>query len=503
MPISNPSLTLYAPVDAIPQLTSGRNSTGFGSGHEPKYTLDNDPDTWWEPSQFITSSIYYDLGVATSVDAIVFWLHNYNENYQNSKSWRISHSTDDISYTTLSIKDFDVERTSYTPIVIDVLDSGPISARYWRIEFLSFALVPQTIIPEISCLWFMKDFSLPFKHQRPESNKLLYHNNETITRSGCRFASPAGVGRQRVLQRQFIFTHDTDHWNELSDAYKAAKGQNLPIVMQTELGSNEFYALNFDTPLSENRQNFKLYMPQIALRELGHERVVFQDYRLSELAETIAIYRFNQNSNDATDNGNDLVNSGYVDGDYENGKTEQGVTVLRAQAANNLSIASGNAGDFDFGTSDFTIEAWILMRSTLTGSDRSFLAKISFGPTTGWSLTHDGAFKIGLSIGDGAVGLFKSNGQPTNDDLWHLHTVVIDRTAGTSRWYLDGVFLRSDDISAITGNISNAGRPFSLGSQAQSDVIWWDEVCITKRKLSDTEVANRHAGSVNFGTWGM
>ena len=80
MSTSSPSLKLYAPVDAIPTLNSGRNESDFASGHQPKYTLDNDPDTWWAPDQYVTSAIYYDLGSAISVDAVVFWLHDYNGN---------------------------------------------------------------------------------------------------------------------------------------------------------------------------------------------------------------------------------------------------------------------------------------------------------------------------------------------------------------------------------------------------------------------------------------
>lgn len=503
MSIASPSITLLAPIEGLPVLTEGRFPLGWSSGHAPKYTLDNDPDTWWEPDSVATNGLYYDMGVPVEIDAIVFWLHNYNENYGNEKSWRVSYSVDDTTYTPLTTKFFKNERTTYTPLIVDILTGGPITSQYWLIEFIGFDDVPITFAPSVSAVWFMKDYSLPWNAQIPQSNKLLYRNNETITRSGHHFASPAGIGKQRVLQRQFIFPDSTAQWDNLKDAYDAARGQNLPIIMQTEPESNEYYAVQFDTPLAENRQEYDLWKPQLRLRELGHDKVPFQNYRLSELEDTVAIWRFQQNANDATDNGHDFTNTGYDDADYENGHVEQGITVLRAQAANNLSIASGSATDFDLGISDVTIEAWIFMSSALAGSDRSFLAKISFGPTTGWAFTHDGTYKVGLNMGDGTTGLFLSNGVATNDNTWHLHTAVIDRTANTLTWYMDGVFLRSDSIASITGDISNAGQPFSLGSQAQSDVVWWDEICITKRTLSATEILNRYNGSLDYGSWGM
>lgn len=504
MSVATPSVTMLAPVDAIPKLTSGRNSSGYGSGHEPKYTLDNDPDTWWEPDWYVTSSIYYDLSVTTSVDAVTFWLHNYNENYENTKAWRVSYSDDDITYTALTIKEFNDYRTSYTPIVIDTLTGGPISARYWRIEFLYFAIVPQTIIPEISCVWFMQDYSLPWKHQKPESNKLLYHNNESVTRSGHRFASNAGRGRQRRIQRGFIFTGETSQWANLVDAYTAAQGQNLPIVLQTELGSSEYYAMTFDAPLSENRQGHELWQPTVALRELGHERIPYQDYRLHELAETVAIWRFRQNGDDDTDNGHDFTNTGYVDADYENGHAEQGVTVLRAQAANSLSMTHGQSSALDMGTGSFTIEAWVLLRSTMSGSDRSFIGKVSGWPPKGWVLTIDALGKFGMSIGNGIVGGFWGGTVAVNDNQWHLQTVVCDRSANLLKFYVDGVFTNSQNIVATAGaNFDNTGVGAALGSIVQDDVVWWDEICVTKRLLTPTEILNRYTGKVAYGSWGM
>jgi len=264
---------LYAPVDAIPRITAGR-TISYMSGHQAKQTLDNDIDSWWMPHTYDTSSLYIDLGTDVSVDAIPIWLHNYNEEYENPKAWRIYYSTDNTTYTPLGVPIlFATARSGYVPVV--TWTTGlPKTARYWRIDFINFELPPVTILPEISAVWFMIDYSLPWCHQIPETNKLLYHNRISTMRSGSTYVSDVGaVGKQRNIQRSFLFTTATDQWNNLRDAYKAAHGSHLPIIFQSDLESAVLSVFMFEDTLCEHRIAYDTYEPTITLREIGFKRI--------------------------------------------------------------------------------------------------------------------------------------------------------------------------------------------------------------------------------------
>lgn len=505
---------LFAPVDALPVLTNGRNTSGYGSGHEPKYTLDNDPDTWWEPDWYVTSALYYDLGSAVPVDAIALWLRNYNENYVNDKAWRISYSNDDSTYTPIAIKEFASNRTSYSPVVVDEL-AVAVSARYWRIEFLYFANVPQTIIPEISAVWFMNKYPLPWKHQRPEANKILYHNNETVSRSGHRFASPAGEGKQRVIQRQFAFTTDTNQWSNLSNAYHAARGRNLPIIMQSEFNSNEYYALQFETPLAESRQEHDFWLPNIVLRELGHERVTFQDKSLIQPHHNSAVYHFRGNANDSGLNGRDWTEN-FSPAYSADGITEQNTTVIDLASTADLHISSGSATWADMGTQDFTIECWF---RGVNGALLCRKASENFGLTnagffmgiSGWKLRlsiHDGTTAANLTSADFDTVIAGTNAGDA-DNQWHCVVMVVDRTNDLMHGYANGgdIIPLGDhaqvDISALTGSLSRADQNLMCSGLNKAE-LFIDELTITRGyAMSAQEIANRFLGRANYGNWGM
>ena len=220
-------------------------------------------------------------------------------------------------------------------------------------------------------------------------------------------------------------------------------------------------------------------------------------FTLTILADTVGLWRFRDlTGKDESSSGNDLTNNGFDSSDLlTDGITESGVTVLEMNTTDTFTIAAGaSSSDFEMGMSDFTIEAWVLMKSTVTGSDRSVLTKIAGSPAAGWSLTHGGTQEWGLNLGDGVVHLFLDSDFVANDNKFHLITGVVDRTASTLAWYIDGMFQVSKDISAITGNISSSISALTLKGISQEDVILWDEICVTKRILTATEIAVRYAG---------
>ncbi|MFA7286922.1 MAG: LamG-like jellyroll fold domain-containing protein [Patescibacteria group bacterium] len=495
------SVRLFAPVDALPILTSGRNTTGYAVGREPKYTLDNDPDTWWTPSSTADSALYYDLGSAKTVDAITFWLHNYNEEYQDTKSWTVSYSSDDATYYALETKLFTTYRTNYGPMIVDEFVI-PVSARYWKIEFTNFDAAPVTISPEISCVWFMNDYSLPWHHQRPEINKLLYFNNQSITRSGHSFATHAGLGKQRVIQRDFVFVENANQWTNLYDAYAAARGSNQPIIIQSELDSNQYYAMQFAIPLSPNMIDSSTRMPRVVLRELGYKRVSYTDHILGVLDLTVGLWHFRDDALDDSGNDNDLTVSGTPT--WYHGATEHDNTSVQIVNPDKYTLAAADATDFDMGTGSFTVEVWVRVDVATTSMLVHKYVSVAGGLIMGFDLGFNASGanqRWQVKLGDGVTTIATIT---PNIDLgeYHLFTAVVNRTADTVTIYRDGVlFDGPDDISTITGSMSCNTRDLNIGSTVAG--VYIDEVCITKRILTATEIATRYAGRIAYGEWGM
>lgn len=490
---------LYAPVDAIPTVTDGR-SAGHATGRDMKYALDNNSDTWWMPDDRGNNSLYVDLGVERTVDALALWLHNYNEAYDlGGKTWQIAYSNDDSSYIPLEAVEFN---HGYRAVVLSAFE--PTAARYWRVTFSDFDADPVGPYPEISAVWIIADYSLSWSHQRPESNKLLYLNNVSTTRSGHKFTSAVSVGVQRLIERRFVLTKNTGQWENLSAAYAATRGGGLPVVMKTELSSDAFYAATFDSPLVDNRFAGEYREPRLLLRELGFKRVPYLRKTLMPMADTLALWRFRGDVTDASGNGHDWprIINGPVS--YERGILENGDSVIDLSSNTYLSynIGDNDVEAFHMGMNDFSIELWF------NGTNLQQLFRQS---TTNWTVPAGGYFlgisadKFRAAVGDGSNQTQSlEHGPVVTDGLWHYLTISVNRTTDELRLYVDGEKIDTKTTAVITGSIENASiGVYSAGVSATTTLM--DEIHVIKgHAFTDAEVAARFIESVSdYGTWGM
>ena len=493
---------LYAPVDAVPVITNERNATGYASGHDARYALDNSPDTWWTPDDRGTNSLHVDLGAKKTVDALALWLHNYNEAYNlGGKTWQIAFSEDDVTYISLDAVEFD---HGYRAVVLSAFE--PTAARYWRVTFGDFDADPVGPYPEVSAVWVLNGYPLPWSHQRPESNKRLYRNNVSVTRSGHRFSSSAGVGGQRVVERRFDLTDDAGQWANLLGAYKASRGGNLPVVIRTEFDSDAFYAVTFDSSLAENRFTGKYRKPRLLLREMGFERVPYSRRTLTPVAGTLALWRFRGGIADSSSNGYDW--SSVVNGpeSYERGILEQGNSVVNLSTPDNkyIRLDSPNNLNFNMGTEDFSLEAWVL--TTTANQIAIRWSNNDFNCATGGFILGVYDTQVYTRIGDGSVhDGSQKHGPIVNDGKWHLLGLSVSRTNNAMRTFVDGDFVNQRGIAAITGDIKEANEYSVFSGTYSSDDTRIDEMHVVKgHAFTDAEVAARYAESVDdYGTWGM
>ncbi len=491
-------LGLFAPVSAYPVITSGRNTSGYSTGHEAKFVLDNDPDTYYEPDSTSDTAIYIDLGTAVSVDAMVFWLHNYNALYKDNRSWRVSYSSDDSTYTTLQEWDFETYRPTYTPVVVDKFNVA-ITARYWRLELFNFdelSSLPDTLVPQIGGVWLCNDYSL----QQPEiygtKQTRSYTNTSSIMRSGERRSSSTTAGHYLRIERKFTFTAAVNQWDNLYAAYCAVWGSCRPVFLQAMYDSDIYYGMTFETALDKNTQEEGTYTPSVVLQELGHERISYYDRSLVSPWYTAAVWHFDGNAEDSGLYGRDLTENSAPP--YTTGICKQNAGAVDTSNSGNLTIASGSASWANMDTSNFTIEAWV------RGVDGMLICKKGSGSYSlsgaGYSLTSSGP-KFRVSLHDGTHTVNAAVGAIMDSD-WHYWVLVVDRTNNEMRCYTDGTLLQTIDISSITGSLDNS-EDLEVGTISVSDQEI-DELVLTKGyAMTTTEVVARYAGCVDYGIWGM
>jgi len=145
-----------------------------------------------------------------------------------------------------------------------------------------------------------------------------------------------------------------------------------------------------------------------------------------------------------------------------------------------------------FGTSDFSIELWIcptMLKIDSNDARRRFMSKDKY-PDTWWNLNlaTDGRPLLEMvaankaSCGSRATGTIPEN-------AWTHLAIVVDRTHGKTRYYLNGKLDSAHDIpSTFTGALDVEGGELSLGCSWQPFVGLLDEVKIYKRVLTEGEI---------------
>ena len=192
---------------------------------------------------------------------------------------------------------------------------------------------------------------------------------------------------------------------------------------------------------------------------------------------------------------------GTYPGTYQGGVT-LGVLGAIANDANTAARFDGtddqvNMGDpaggaLDFGTGDFTAEAWV--KTTVNAERTVFSKKASSGNY--WQATvtddggHVGAVRVYLSAGGGTEIAYGPLTRVDNG-AWHHVAIVFDRGVGITIYH-DGV--GSTKASSSTGDASNSG-PFLIGKASAyafftGDV---DEVALYPSALTPARVQAHYA----------
>jgi hypothetical protein len=194
---------------------------------------------------------------------------------------------------------------------------------------------------------------------------------------------------------------------------------------------------------------------------------------------------------------------GVAPGTYENGVV-RGVPGAIAGDSNpavrldgvddRVSMGDPAGGVLDFGTGDFTVEAWV--KATVNGERTVVSKRPSSGPYWQFTVTDDSGHvgQIRVNASDGSV-TRQAYGPPVrvDDGNWHHVAVVFDRDVGITV-YVDGASLST--VATLPGDLSNAG-PLLIGKATGYGYLNGDldEVAIYPQALEAARVqAHRSAG---------
>ena len=145
-----------------------------------------------------------------------------------------------------------------------------------------------------------------------------------------------------------------------------------------------------------------------------------------------------------------------------------------------------NPSTLNFGTSDFTIAAWVKRQAT--GAEHNILSKTASGA---WVSGGKEFFISGsdntLAFGSFGFGEVHSTGTITNDGLWHYVTVSFVDSSNTLRLYIDGVLSGTGTLNLPADVGSHAIR---IGSNPAGTYFRGalDEFRVFSRALSQSEI---------------
>ncbi len=209
----------------------------------------------------------------------------------------------------------------------------------------------------------------------------------------------------------------------------------------------------------------------------------------------VAWFPFDENAGTTTAN---LIAGGNA-GTLTNGPN----WVAGSKVANSLNFDGSNdfvqVADYpqlNFGTGDFSIDAWIRMTPGNAGGVRMVVDKRvnSGGSLQGYLLFVGSGNGIGLQIASGGNHTnYPSQSRPAiSDGNWHHIAVTVDRDGGPTgiTFYFDGAFAGNQNPSAITGSVSNS-NPLRIGSELGTSNFFnggIDEVELFDRVLTPEEV---------------
>jgi len=198
---------------------------------------------------------------------------------------------------------------------------------------------------------------------------------------------------------------------------------------------------------------------------------------------TVGLWHFDGDANDSSG----YSNNGTVYGaTYVSGKFDQALSF----DGNDDYVSVPDSSSLNFGTGDFTIEAWVKLSTTSHPNiyygvfDKGQVSPASEGR---YSLFITPANKLRLHIGDPSYGLFwQDSTLAIGDTQWHYVAVSVDRD-GNAIFALDSA-QESVDVSASSSYDTSSTTNATIGVRVDS-AKWWFDGMIDEVRIWDEAVS--------------
>ena len=238
---------------------------------------------------------------------------------------------------------------------------------------------------------------------------------------------------------------------------------------------------------------------------VGTSAVFFATSAIADVKTGLQGYwSLNGTVNDQSGNGNNLSLFGgatfATGGQFGQALSINGVEGSYAQQT------SGTT-DFNFGSSDFTIQVWANFASK--NSEQTLLEKFTGGAGPGWTFTTPG----NIQFYAGGLGAYNTAGVSFQTGVWNQF--VVERNGGSISIYYNDVPVETGSIS---GAITSSTNPLLIGARNSGDGRNFtvdgliDDVGIWNRALTSSEInglwnsgngLNLQAGVPEASTWAM
>jgi len=243
------------------------SATTEATGHQKEFLLDGNPDTYWKPSTATTQVIDLDLQSAHIIDAVGFWIHDYNFNHgpgeTNEYSCLFEYSDDDSSYThahaTTSINN--------EPMPLFIIDITQVSHRYWRLHLYPQASPPVSEYIELSWIFLLQEYDLGQGDEYPIGDSWTYHNRIIKGAGGRTYSKLINSAMHKKYKRAFIF-NDAVKYAKLVTAIQDSQGGNLPMILNLD-GLN-VDAVRFVGEFNGNQMGYDDYRPGVVFESIPY-----------------------------------------------------------------------------------------------------------------------------------------------------------------------------------------------------------------------------------------
>jgi N-acetylneuraminic acid mutarotase len=157
-------------------------------------------------------------------------------------------------------------------------------------------------------------------------------------------------------------------------------------------------------------------------------------------------------------------------------------------------VSVGNVPAYNFGTSSFSIDAWIRTLDAATPVRTIVDKRSGSGTPTGYSLGISfGRLVLQLADGTGFTNFSQGAAGNLTDGSWHHVAVTVDRIGNVGKLYDNGAVVHSFTPSVQPGSVTNSGS-LRIGQAYDNSSIDFngdiDEVEMFGRALSQAEVVD-------------